>query len=132
MANAAAETHKPLDTKHFRKVLEGERTRVLDQIKHVDAGDPNSATAGELDELANYDQEMADQATTTFLREQDEAIQLGLRAELEQVDGAIERIDDGTFGTCERCSKSISIERLKILPYTPYCIACAGEIEARL
>lgn len=132
MANAAADTQKPLNTKHFRKVLEGERNRVLDQIKHLDANDPESATANELDELANYDQDMANQATTTFLREQDQAIQVGLRAELEQIEGALERIEEGTFGNCERCGKTISAARLEVLAYTPYCIACAGEIEARL
>ncbi|MGV3720774.1 MAG: TraR/DksA C4-type zinc finger protein [Actinomycetota bacterium] len=132
MANAAAETQKPLNIKHFRKILEGERNRVLDQFKHLDANDPDSATANELDEVANYDQHMADQATTTFLREQDQAIQVGLRSELEQIDGALERIGEGTYGACERCGAAISSARLEVLPYTPYCISCAGEIEARL
>lgn len=132
MANASAEPRMDIDLDHYRKILEGERTRVLDQIKHIDSHDPDSATAGELDELANYDQHMADQATTTFLREQDQAIQVGLRGELEQVDSALERLEEGTFGSCERCGNAISAERLEVLPYTPYCISCAGEIEARL
>lgn len=132
MANASAEPRTDLDLKKFRKILEGERTRVLDQIKHLDANDPESATANELDEVSNYDQHMADQATTTFLREQDQAIQVGLRTELEQIDEALERVGEGTFGSCDRCGAPISAERLKVLPYTPYCIGCAGEIEARL
>jgi RNA polymerase-binding transcription factor DksA len=132
MANASAEPRTDLDLKKFRKILEGERNRVLDQIKHLDANDPESATANELDEVSNYDQHMADQATTTFLREQDQAIQVGLRTELEQIDGALERVGEGTFGLCDRCGAAISAERLEVLPYTPYCISCAGEIEARL
>ena len=132
MANASAAARTDLDLDHFRTILEAERERVLDQIKHIDSSDPESATAGELDELANYDQHMADQATTTFLREQDQALQVGLRSELEQVDAALERVEEGTFGYCERCGAMISLDRLEVLPYTPFDFACAAEIEARL
>jgi DnaK suppressor protein len=130
MANATSNrTGRRLD--HYRQSIEQERARILDQLKHIDSRNPDSATAGEMDELANYDQHMADQATTTFLREQDQAITVGLRGELEQVEAALERIEEGTFGSCERCGTEISDDRLEVLPFTPYCITCAADIEAR-
>lgn len=48
-------------------------------------------------------------------------------AEIRQIDAALARIDAGTYGTCQRCGNSISIERLTALPATPFCKVCAAE-----
>ncbi|MEN6492829.1 MAG: TraR/DksA C4-type zinc finger protein [Thermoguttaceae bacterium] len=47
---------------------------------------------------------------------------------LEQVEKALERIDNGTYGNCVRCGQPIPDERLEVLPYTPHCIRCAEEV----
>ncbi len=44
---------------------------------------------------------------------------------LEQVEDALQRIEDGTYGTCENCDQEIPAERLDALPQTPYCVKCA-------
>lgn len=44
---------------------------------------------------------------------------------LEQITDAIARLDDGTYGVCENCGEPVSEERLKALPYTPYCVRCS-------
>ena len=46
--------------------------------------------------------------------------------EVRQIDAALKRIEDGTYGTCVRCGNDISAERLTILPATPLCKACAA------
>ena len=51
------------------------------------------------------------------------------RKELLQIRGALERLDDGTYGTCDRCGESIATARLKALPSAKHCIQCA-EAEA--
>ena len=43
---------------------------------------------------------------------------------LAQIDEALERLESGTYGTCEECKEPIGIERLKALPFTPVCINC--------
>jgi RNA polymerase-binding transcription factor DksA len=43
----------------------------------------------------------------------------------EQVEAALERIEAGTFGSCEECGRAISPERLDAVPYAPLCIECA-------
>lgn len=48
---------------------------------------------------------------------------------LDQVRHALDRIDSGTFGRCERCGREIAGPRLDALPYTPYCIDCAQAAE---
>jgi DnaK suppressor protein len=42
---------------------------------------------------------------------------------------ALERIDGGTYGTCERCHRSIDPKRLRVLPEAPYCVNCEEQIE---
>jgi RNA polymerase-binding protein DksA len=44
---------------------------------------------------------------------------------LEQVEAALERMEGGTFGTCENCHRSIDRERLEAIPYAALCIECA-------
>ena len=48
------------------------------------------------------------------------------RAELEQIDAALRKIDDGTYGTCEECGEEIDEGRLKVVPYAEYCVNCQG------
>lgn len=50
--------------------------------------------------------------------------------ELEQIEEAIGRIKDGTYGTCEVCEKPIPLKRLQALPYATECIACKRQLEA--
>lgn len=43
---------------------------------------------------------------------------------LEEIEEAFARIEDGTYGTCLSCARPVPAERLEILPYTRYCVAC--------
>ncbi len=53
------------------------------------------------------------------------------RGMLLEIADAVERVDNGTFGQCENCHEPISLERLRAVPYTRYCIDCAQEMEAK-
>jgi RNA polymerase-binding transcription factor DksA len=48
---------------------------------------------------------------------------------LDAIELAIEKIEDGVYGTCEECSGPISKMRLSALPHTPLCIKCAQKLE---
>ena len=48
---------------------------------------------------------------------------------LAQVNTALERMSDGTYGTCQRCERPIGEERLEAFPYVAYCIECQSIIE---
>jgi DnaK suppressor protein len=52
-----------------------------------------------------------------------------LRALLNQIDAAFHRMDEGTYGTCERCGRPINEERLEAFPYVARCIECQSRIE---
>ena len=51
------------------------------------------------------------------------------REKLLLIDDALERIEDGSYGTCEDCGKKINRERLKIMPFAKLCVACQSDVE---
>ena len=69
-----------------------------------------------------FDEEYADSGTATFERERDLSLENNIRDLLEKIGKALVRLDDGTYGTCERCGKPIEKARLKALPYANLCI----------
>jgi RNA polymerase-binding transcription factor DksA len=59
-------------------------------------------------------------------RREAEALAAQLREALAAVERALAKIDDGTYGICERCGKPISVARLEAKPASRYCIDCAS------
>jgi DnaK suppressor protein len=72
---------------------------------------------------------VADDASEVFTRERNLALRGNAHDLLEQVDAAIERIDQGRYGICARCGKQIGADRLEALPYAIYCIDCQSQVE---
>jgi RNA polymerase-binding transcription factor DksA len=117
-----------LDLPKYQRLLEEERTRVTDEIRGIESLDSGESESGEVSELADYDQHQADVATETFMRERDVALEDDAQAILRQVEVALKKIEDGTYGNCERCGKPIPAARLEAIPYTPYDIECAERL----
>jgi RNA polymerase-binding transcription factor DksA len=67
-------------------------------------------------ELTHYDQHPADQASETFEREKDLSILERLETELAEIEAALQRVDDGTYGLDEVTGEPIDPERLEALP----------------
>ncbi|OYO16519.1 TraR/DksA family transcriptional regulator [Enemella evansiae] len=55
-----------------------------------------------------------------------DALRRGARDQLERIDAALERLDEGTYGVCTACGEPIADERLEALPTTTRCITCAA------
>ena len=51
------------------------------------------------------------------------------RTKLRLVEEALAKIDEGTYGVCERCEEAIPVKRLDLLPFTRYCVQCQTELE---
>ena len=62
-------------------------------------------------------------------RETDEALSENIDGMLSLIGNALAKIDDGTYGKCDRCEKSISEARLEALPYAGFCIDCQSRVE---
>jgi RNA polymerase-binding protein DksA len=112
-----------IDAEVFRSRLEEERRRIVDTIAHLHEENPRNME-DELGELAGRgsDNHLGDMATVTFDRELDEGLEEGAQQTLAQIDRALARIDDGSYGTCERCGRPIGAERLQARPWATLCI----------
>ena len=119
-----------MDADEARQRLEAERAR-LTQVKS-DFDNENLTTESEdenLSELSSVDQHQADVGTETFEREKDLSILEQVDAELADVEHALKRLDDGTYGTCEFDGKPIPEERLEALPAARFCVQHQAEAE---
>ena len=111
-----------MDAELARERLEGERTR-LQQVRDTFDGD-GEGPEGELDsiaELSGLDQHQADVGTETFEREKDLSILERVEAELNDVEHALSRVNEGSYGTCEACGKPIGDDRLEAMPAARFC-----------
>ncbi len=79
--------------------------------------------------LSNVPMHMADLATDTFEQEMSASLMTNTRQLQTEVAAALDRMEKGTFGTCEQCGRDISEGRLDALPYTRYCVDCAQNAE---
>ena len=118
MANGRLSTAEITDLKerllHERAELDEQLTTIEDTSFAV--------TQSDLSGDVGLDDESADAGTATFEREKDLSIEQNVRDLLQKIDRALERIDAGTFGVCERCGKPIEKARVKALPYVSLCI----------
>lgn len=105
-----------VDPEQARNRLEEEKARVEGLINTIKDELGDEGESGQLSELADYDQHPADTATETFEREKDVSILEQLEQELEEVQAALERIDNGTYGIDEVTGKPIAPERLEAFP----------------
>jgi RNA polymerase-binding protein DksA len=107
----------------FRALLDEERVRIADAIAFLHEENPRTI-ADELGELAGRgtDNHLGDMATVTFDRELDEGLEEGAQQTLTQIDRALAKLDDGSYGMCERCGKAIGEERLRARPWATLCI----------
>ncbi|MCY0899449.1 MAG: TraR/DksA C4-type zinc finger protein [Firmicutes bacterium] len=74
--------------------------------------------------LSAYDNHPGDLGSETFARELDVGLAMGLARHLDRVRRALEKLDEGSYGWCDRCGARISAERLQAMPDALYCLNC--------
>lgn len=117
MATRRAPTANQL--KALREGLLAERTQLEAQVTDLDAeADVNNWREG------GFDDDPADAGSASFERETAQSLSIHSRGLIAQIEDALRRMDEGTFGICERCNERIQIERLKALPYATQCMDC--------
>jgi DnaK suppressor protein len=102
----------------LRARLQGDMTQMADNALNKDHNTTTS-TPNHMAELGsgNFDQEL----TLSLLGSEKEA--------LDQIEAAIKRIEDGSFGHCETCGGKIPKSRLEAIPYAAQCVRCASQRE---
>ncbi len=108
--------------------LEKFRQRLLSKRRELMSG-VRGANVKDLDSSADEIQDIADQASNAYTKEFLLSIGDAERRMLKQVDEALHKIRQDTYGLCESCGESISERRLEALPFARLCIACQEEEE---
>src|SRR5438309_11590842 len=110
---------------HFRKRLVEKQRQLTEEVGRT-------ALYGK-DQEDDSIKDLGDQANTAYTREFFFELGNGDRRLLRDVVAALEKIDNGSFGECERCGEAIADKRLEALPFARYCIDCQrlGEEEER-
>jgi len=105
-----------------RSRLDAERARLEGVRGGLDDDHLSDQTEQDsLSELSSVDQHQADMGTETFEREKDLSILEAIESELADVEHALRRLDEGTYGTCEACGRTIDDDRLQALPAARLC-----------
>lgn len=112
-----------MDTDRFRDLLLEERRRVTAAIANLRLENAGA----QIEEVPETG--LADTATVTVDREVDYSLEEHSAQVLRDIDAALERIQAGTYGRCERCGNPIGEERLEARPYATLCIACKRQEE---
>ena len=102
--------------------LSGHVTQMSDEAMHAQGGEASGS-------LSNAPLHTADMGTDNFEQELSFSLIENEEQTLEEIIEALERIQQGTFGRCEECHKSIPRPRLQALPYARYCVECARKVQ---
>jgi DnaK suppressor protein len=119
---------KEADLKKYEMLLLQKKKEMLEEMGIV--GDAYGPTPKEASgDLSSYSYHMADQGTDTMDREMAFMFASKSGRLLYHIDQALLRIKDGTYGTCQTCSKMISVARLEAVPHARLCIQCKSAEE---
>lgn len=111
-----------MESDALKKKLLRERERALREIEELDAD--LSKSLEDSSGGSPYDQHMAETAAATLNREIDLTLQDNARAALAQIDRALHKLEEGTYGLCDKCGQSIGEGRLSIAPFATLCVDC--------
>lgn len=112
----------------LRRALEERRAEIEQDVSFM-AGEIKSIGVAQGDENGGLGNHMADDGSSMTEAERLSTMIEDLQAMTGQIDDAIERMDQGTYGTCIRCGQQIREERLEAFPYVAYCLDCQAMVE---
>ena len=112
----------------YKKLVLKIKEETLNDIKQMSSTNAQSQKDSSGD-VSGHALHMADVATDMYDREFNLGLASNDRELLYKVDGALNRIEDNTYGSCHVCTKPIAIARLKALPYVETCLKCQEKIE---
>ena len=103
----------------YRELLEREKLSLTAQLTEIGYGE---AGGSRLD----YDSNFADSSQVTAEKSETEVLVTELKTALSDVNEALLRLENGTYGLCQACGRQISPPRLEAIPTVKYCIDCAS------
>ncbi len=115
----------------FKKIILKRKDEILDEIKHISEDTLKKSQKEASGDISGYTYHMADVATDNYDREFSLGLASNGRRIFYELDDALKKIEDGTFGICEDCKSLIAKNRLKAVPYARLCVKCQEKREKR-
>ncbi|MHB8059495.1 MAG: TraR/DksA family transcriptional regulator [Gaiellaceae bacterium] len=107
----------------YRRSLLAEQDRLNAALEYLHAENPGADAEGAID-LGSLEEHLADVGSITLDRELAYSLEDVVRQELGAISGAMERIEQKSFGRCASCRKPIAAARLAARPWASLCIDC--------
>ncbi len=105
----------------FRRRLLQARVEIIEKVRQRDESAQEIGQDGI--------QDIGDESVTSYNRHLLMSLRQNERAKLIEVDEALDRIENGSFGMCEECEEPIALKRLEVIPNARYCVRCKEELE---
>ncbi|GIW93269.1 MAG: transcriptional regulator [Pirellulaceae bacterium] len=122
---------KKADLQMFKELLLAIRTRLRGDFSAMAKATLHKTRSESSGDLSSMPIHMADIGSDNFEQEFTISLLQNEGETLQLVEEALERIENGTYGVCLECDGKIPKMRLKVVPYTPYCVKCAAKLEQR-
>jgi RNA polymerase-binding protein DksA len=120
---------KKAEMKPYKEILLAMRARLRGDVSALAEAALSKSRSEASGDLSSMPIHMADIGSDNYEQEFTLSTMESEQATLDAIEGALERIEDRTYGVCEDCEKTIAKTRLKAIPYTTVCIKCASERE---
>jgi len=121
---AQVDQKKELDKKtiaKFKKILLKEREQIVGEVKQIVESSKEMGQDGI--------QDIGDEAANIYNKQVLLSLNENERMRLQEVDEALDRIENGTYGICEECGGPISLKRLEVRSVAKYCVPCLTKLE---
>jgi len=105
----------------FRKILLKEREKIIGDVKQMDESSKEMGQDGI--------QDIGDEAATIYNKQILLTLNENERMRLRELDEALDRIENGTYGVCEECGEPIGLKRLEVRTVAKYCVPCLTKLE---
>mgnify|MGYP003461271263 FL=1 len=124
MARNQVDLKKGIDKKtiaRLKKILLKEREEIVGEVRQIFESSKEMGQDGI--------QDIGDEAANIYNKQILLSLTESERVRLQEMDEALDRIEAGTYGTCEECGEAIGLKRLEVRPVAKYCVPCLSKME---
>ena len=116
---------------NVKQILLKHKAELQKEIGHISKESMTRSPKETSGDLSSYSFHMADMASDNYERDLSMDLVTSEHKALYEIEEALDRLEEGTFGNCESCDKKIARERLMAIPYTRFCRECQEKEEKK-
>jgi RNA polymerase-binding protein DksA len=123
--------YSKIELKEFKKIVLKKKAEILSDLEHITDDTLRKSQKEASGDISGYTYHMADVATDNYDREFSLGLASSDRKFIYELDDALKKMEDGTFGICDECKSLITKVRLKAVPSARLCIKCQQKKEKK-